>query len=167
VEGSQSPTPPGWYPNPQGPGKRYWDGIKWTDSYAADPQPLAQQGGRSFMRGCLLVTLGILLAGAVIIGGCALIIGAGVNEAQKEQDAHAITQAQFESVAQGTTQDEVEQRLGPPSDSQQFEQKIPELQQRASQSSCIYYPEAGKELFEGHTYQFCFDNGKLTSKNAY
>lgn len=27
-------TPPGWYPNPQGPGQRFWDGTKWTDSYS-------------------------------------------------------------------------------------------------------------------------------------
>lgn len=26
--------PPGWYDNPEAPGKRYWDGEKWTDSYA-------------------------------------------------------------------------------------------------------------------------------------
>ncbi|CQD07056.1 transmembrane protein [Mycobacterium lentiflavum] len=22
--------PPGWYPNPGGPGQRYWDGVAWT-----------------------------------------------------------------------------------------------------------------------------------------
>ncbi|WAC90683.1 DUF2510 domain-containing protein [Mycobacterium sp. Aquia_213] len=22
--------PPGWYPNPGGPGQRYWDGVTWT-----------------------------------------------------------------------------------------------------------------------------------------
>ena len=22
--------PPGWYPNPSGPGQRYWDGVTWT-----------------------------------------------------------------------------------------------------------------------------------------
>jgi hypothetical protein len=26
--------PPGWYANPSGPGQRYWDGEKWTDSYS-------------------------------------------------------------------------------------------------------------------------------------
>ena len=48
----QTPTPPvsrpappaGWYKNPGGPGERYWDGEKWTDSYAKeDPQPAVVQ----------------------------------------------------------------------------------------------------------------------------
>ena len=25
-----TPTPPGWYPDPSGPGQRYWDGAGWT-----------------------------------------------------------------------------------------------------------------------------------------
>ena len=24
--------PAGWYPNPQGPGRRYWDGARWTET---------------------------------------------------------------------------------------------------------------------------------------
>lgn len=30
----QTPTqapPPGWYPNPEGPGQRYWDGAQWSE----------------------------------------------------------------------------------------------------------------------------------------
>lgn len=34
------PPPPGWYTNPTGPGQRYWDGARWTDSYAPPPSPL-------------------------------------------------------------------------------------------------------------------------------
>lgn len=26
--------PAGWYPNPGGPGQRYWDGYEWTQHYA-------------------------------------------------------------------------------------------------------------------------------------
>jgi hypothetical protein len=26
--------PAAWYPNPQGPGQRYWDGAQWTEHYA-------------------------------------------------------------------------------------------------------------------------------------
>ena len=26
--------PAGWYPNPDGPGSRYWDGVQWTQHYA-------------------------------------------------------------------------------------------------------------------------------------
>ncbi len=28
--------PAGWYPNPTGPGSRYYDGIQWTDGYSPD-----------------------------------------------------------------------------------------------------------------------------------
>ncbi len=28
--GSSSSSPPGWYPDPAGRGKRYWDGRAWT-----------------------------------------------------------------------------------------------------------------------------------------
>lgn len=27
-------APAGWYPNPGGPGRRYWDGYRWTEYYA-------------------------------------------------------------------------------------------------------------------------------------
>jgi drug/metabolite transporter (DMT)-like permease len=31
-----NPAPaPGWYPNPAGPGQRYWDGTTWTDHVQA------------------------------------------------------------------------------------------------------------------------------------
>lgn len=31
--------PAGWYPNPDGPGQRWWNGISWSDSYQADQPP--------------------------------------------------------------------------------------------------------------------------------
>ena len=34
-------------------------------------------------------------------------------------------------------------------------------------SSCIYYPEKGKGIGEGKSFQLCFTNGKLDSKNVY
>lgn len=163
----QQQTPPGWYPNPQAPGQRYWDGTNWTDQYQAPQEQPAQQQGRGFFKSCLLVTLGVLLAGAVLIGGCVAIIGISADEAQKEQDKKGITQAEFDSIEQGTSQQQVEQQLGPPEDSQEFEQNIPELQDQPFTSSCIYYPEKDQPLFEGQSFQFCFDEGRLTSKNAY
>jgi hypothetical protein len=27
--------PPGWYPDPQGIGRRWWDGARWTDDFIA------------------------------------------------------------------------------------------------------------------------------------
>jgi adenine-specific DNA methylase len=96
-----------------------------------------------------------------------LIIGAGVDEAQKEVNKQGITQAEFDSIEQGTTQQEVERQLGTPEDSQEFEQEIPAFQNQPSRSSCIYYPEKDQPLFEGQSFQFCFDEERLTSKNAY
>lgn len=29
-----TPAPAGWYPNPDGPGRRYWDGYQWTPHYS-------------------------------------------------------------------------------------------------------------------------------------
>jgi len=29
-----SAIPAAWYPNPEGPGQRYWDGTAWTEHYA-------------------------------------------------------------------------------------------------------------------------------------
>jgi hypothetical protein len=115
----------------------------------------------------LKVVLGVFLGFCLLIGGCVAVLGAGVDQAQKENDRAGITAAQFASIEQGTAQADVEAQLGKPQSAQEFEQQIPELQANPSKSSCIYYPESGKALFEGKSFQLCFDEGKLTSKNAY
>ncbi len=33
-DGKKVDMPAGWYPNPTGPGQRYWTGEDWTDQYA-------------------------------------------------------------------------------------------------------------------------------------
>ena len=33
----QQSAPPGWYPDPQGTGQRYWDGTQWTQQAPAAP----------------------------------------------------------------------------------------------------------------------------------
>jgi hypothetical protein len=172
--GSQQ-MPAGWYADPQSPGRqRYWDGNQWTEHTSGvqqvppgpgyGQQPPKKKGGGSTV---LKVALGVVLGFTVLIVGCVALIGAGLNEADEEQKKKGITLSQFRSVEQGTTQEEVEAELGEPEDAQEFEQEIPELDTGNQQSSCIYYPEKGKGIGEGRSFQFCFDNGKLTSKNSY
>jgi hypothetical protein len=38
---SDSLPPPGWYPNPSGEGRRYWDGAEWTSAVASDSDTVA------------------------------------------------------------------------------------------------------------------------------
>ncbi len=165
-QGTQTPVVPGWYSNPAGPGQRYWDGGSWTDSYSPPPDaasPKKQKKPRTVLK----VMLGMILGTFVLIIGCTALLAGGVNEAQKDQDAKGISAAEFSAIEQGSTQQQVEATLGEPESAQQFEQQIPELQSQPSSSSCIYYPEKGEPLFEGQSFQLCFDNGALTSKNAY
>jgi len=159
-------TPPGWYPNPEGPGQRYFDGNQWTDQYAAPTVPASQKKPRTFLK----VFLGVIVGGTVLllvsIAGCAAIIGGAANEVQKDEQAHAIGVQQFRSVDIGATRSQVIADLGvQPGDAQEFENEG--LPGSAVKSSCIYYNETGKGLGEGQYFQFCFDNGKLTGKNAY
>jgi uncharacterized protein DUF2510 len=157
-------TPPGWYPNPQGPGQRYWDGTQWTSDYTQGP-PVQEKKKR---RGgtMLKVTLGVFLGGCLLIAGCVALLAGGVNEAAKKQDETAITLQQFRDVPRGSTKSEVIDQVGvDPGDVEEFENEG--LPGRAVKGSCIYYNEKGKGLGEGRYFQFCFDNGKLTGKNAY
>jgi hypothetical protein len=114
----------------------------------------------------LKIMLGVFLGGCLLIAGCVALIAGGVDDATKEQDKTAITLSEFRSVKLGTREGVVREQLGRPGNRQEFESEIPELESRSS-SSCIYYNEKGKDLFEGRSFQFCFDEGKLTSKNSY
>ncbi len=66
------PPPADWYPNPSGPGQRYWDGAEWTESYSppTTEQPVAQDDEPG---GSALVPLGYVFAVLILIVG--LILG--------------------------------------------------------------------------------------------
>jgi hypothetical protein len=116
----------------------------------------------------LKVALGVVLGVVVLIAGCTALLGVGVEQAEREASEGGITAAEFRAIDQRATQDEVERELGEPEDAQEFEQRLPNaLGGGREQSSCIYYPESGQPLFEGASYQLCFRNGRLESKNAY
>lgn len=153
-------TKPGWHPDPTNPLKeRYWDGTSWGDDTRDAGPPKRKRRGGTFTK----VVLGTVLGGMLLVGGCAAVIGAGLSS----EETDGITRAQFDGVAQGASQSSIEADLGEPEDSQEFETQIPEFQDAPSTSSCIYYPEKGKPILEGDSFQLCFDDGKLTSKNAY
>jgi len=117
------------------------------------------------MKTVLKVTLGILLAGAVLIGGCVALLGAGANEAVKEidksQNENAITNAQARGVKLGATRRTVESDFGKPKSDQESSNE------GLGDDSCIYYNVKNSDEFS--QWQFCFEGkgkgGKLRSKN--
>lgn len=116
----------------------------------------------------ILIVLGVL---AVLgIGGCVAcvaILGGTANEVSNEIDRELsksdITRDQFDSVELGTSQSAVIDELGPPADKQTFENEGI-VDKEPENSSCIYYNEEGDFA---SSYQFCFTEGRLDSKNQY
>jgi hypothetical protein len=150
----------GWHADPAKPGReRYWDGEAWSGEGRDAPPTKKKRKGGTFLK----VVVGVVVGGTVFIGGCTALIAGGLNSTQK----NGITSAEFDSIAQGSSQTTIEDKYGTPENSQKFEQQIPELQNTPATSSCIYYSEKGKKILEGQSFQFCFDSGRLTSKNAY
>ena len=129
---------------------------------------IAAQLASSVMKTVLKVALGIILAAAVLIGGCVALLGGAANEVadeiDKQQKANSITMQQFRETKTGTSRSQIEDRFGEPSDAQEFETEIPELDAK-SKGSCVYYNRRGGEL--GDIFQFCFENGKLQTKNSF
>ncbi|MCB0857682.1 MAG: DUF2510 domain-containing protein [Solirubrobacterales bacterium] len=120
-------------------------------------------------RTALKVFVAICVAGLIFVVGCTALLAGGVNEAVNELDAeqekHAITRAQFQALEIGMTQQEVIDSTGKtPEDRQNFETEGI-LSKEPEKSSCIYYNRADGEFLD--SYQLCFDNGELTSKNAW
>lgn len=62
-----TPAPPGWYPNPNGQGSRYWDGRTWTIvsvPYTPPPRPFVEQRPGS----TLLVVIGAIVGSLLVFG---------------------------------------------------------------------------------------------------
>jgi hypothetical protein len=111
--------------------------------------------------------LGVVLGGCVLLVGCVALIAGGVNEAEKDQDKHAIAVSDYRQVRIGMSKSQVHSALGnvPPGDAQEFENEG--LPGSAVRSSCEYFNEKGKGLGEGRYFQFCYDGNRLTGKNSY
>jgi Protein of unknown function (DUF2510) len=84
VQGPPQPGP-GWYPDPEGRGLRWWDGSAWTDHYAASVQPVTQPpssgpssspgggGSKKGGGGIIRWLVGLIAAVAVIVIGLLLL----------------------------------------------------------------------------------------------
>lgn len=103
----------------------------------------------------------------MLIVGCVAVIGVGVDSADKDQKKKGITLGQFSAQKAGKSESAVRGELGKPDDAQQFEDAGVEGIADPSKSSCIYYPEKGKGIGDGRSFQLCFTNAKLDSKNVY
>ena len=83
---------PGWYPNPEAPGQRYWNGSAWTDSYAPPTSPAtAATDDATKRRGTWGIVSGIFAALSIflfpIVFGPAAIVCAGVSLTRGERGA--------------------------------------------------------------------------------
>ena len=105
------------------------------------------------------IAVGVVLVLAVLIGGCFAFTGGGDDETQ------AITLEEFDSVEVGATRQQVEDELGSSANAEELARVGIKLPQKGP-ATCIYYPEEGKALGKGRTFQFCFTDDKLGFKKA-
>lgn len=174
----------GYYPDPLGGrNARWWDGKSWTltvgPRVAADAPPnkalapptkvcprCATQAetfagecpncGRSYTLSSPWKIAAIIVASSLLVlGGCGgcLVIGAAV--VSNELEEQSITRAQFAAVAPGTLRSEVEDEFGDPVDTY-----------RSRGATCINYYEKDQGFLGFDFFEFCFENGVLTSKDT-
>ncbi|MCK9249480.1 MAG: hypothetical protein M0P31_10970 [Solirubrobacteraceae bacterium] len=117
------------------------------------------------MKTVLKVTLGVLLAVVILIGGCAALLDSAADEVQKDSDRTAITPQQYRDVQIGERHDAVVDRLGEPASADEFSSEIEGLDEPVG-SRCVLYGRKG-ELLAG--YHLCFDinTDRLESKSAF
>jgi hypothetical protein len=176
----------GYYPDPLGSDRsRYWDGVSWTPTLgpavegdAAPNKPVppptkkcrhcgvesetfegnCPNCGRSYARVSGPVLAGIAAACVLLIlliGGCAVLFSAVVDEIDEEGE---ITERQFESVAIGDSQAQVEDRFGDPEDRAEFEDS-------QGRYVCWLYHDEDEPFDEDASFEFCFANGVVISKS--
>jgi hypothetical protein len=169
-----------WQADPSGRHEyRYWDGVRWTDNVSdqgrtsvdpsmepaarpvAPPSTVAKPKRKKWpwVLGAIVLVFGLGVA------GCLAAVNNAVDELNREQAAHAITKAQFDTLALGISRAEVISQLGrEPEDVQEFvHQGV--LSEAQVNDACIYYNREGGSF--GDRFQLCFTDDKLDAKNAY
>lgn len=150
-------------PGPSGapPGKNVRDRKhKWTQT--PDGSWVLEPKRHHVFRWIVGTAAALLILIIVLVG---VVINGAVDQLNAEQQAHAITPAQYTTVKLGVTRQQLESQLGKqPENAQEFVSKG-FLNQGQLNSSCLYYNESGKTF--GHLYQFCFTNDQLDTKSAY
>ncbi len=88
----------GWYPNPEGPGERWWNGVSWSDAYRSgtghrSAQPTSgallgpssstlnptSTGADSSGRGCLVGVAAVLIVAGVLITAALFAVRVGLG----------------------------------------------------------------------------------------
>ena len=170
-----------WRADPTGRHQyRWWDGTSWTDNVSNDgvnsvdpmsavPAPGQVSAPPKKSPKWPYVLVGIFLLCVLAFAGCVTLVVVGVNEAVNElnaqQQRHAISSEQFDALELGMTRAEVVGALGrePQSTNEFVSEGV--FSEEELRSGCIYYNRAGG--LWGNTYQLCFEDDRLTSKNAY
>lgn len=101
----------------------------------------------------------ILILGSIGLGGC----GIAVHNFSAKEDASSaqVDPAEFQSMPLGVSKDYVIGQFGKPESSD--DQTVGGYGAGTLNTSCIYYGI----LSQNGSYQFCFDNGALSSKSRY
>ncbi len=113
----------------------------------------------------VLLVLGV---GVVVLVGVVLAVlwGTSTDGRDDARRTKGITVKQFRSVRPGASEAEVEARFGRAADRDDQEVEATD-DQEAETYSCLYYPERRKKLDEGRSFQFCFVEGRLDTKDIH
>lgn len=74
----ENPPPPGWYPDPDSPSQRYWDGTAWTEQRAPAAPVVASKPA---WQQAWPITIGILVAVGVLLVGWQVLVA--VNKSRE------------------------------------------------------------------------------------
>lgn len=105
---------PGWYPDPENPGRqRFWDGQHWTEARAypasevgaTQPSPTQQPSGS----GAWPWVIGLIILGAILLGAAYLI-----TRPTDDTPKPTATQTQTATATQTQTQTQTETTTATP-----------------------------------------------------